>query len=96
MIGHAEQVGLVARILGDSDGGGLDSRDDLAAPSYKVDAAFEGSRLAAGGDRGDGPWGMPPTKEERGKEAAQRRKELEMRLVLLKTYQEEVSSHVRQ
>lgn len=96
MIGHAEQVELVARILGDSDRGGWDGRDDLAAPSYKGDAAFEGPWSVTGGGRGDGPWGMPPTKEERGKEAAQRRKELETRLVLLKTYLEEVSSHMRQ
>ncbi|CAM9118917.1 unnamed protein product [Ectocarpus fasciculatus] len=79
MIGHAEQVELVARILGDSDRGGWDGRDDLAAPSYKGDAAFEGPWSVTGGGRGDGPWGMPPTKEERGKEAAQRRKELETR-----------------
>lgn len=95
MIGHAEQVDLVARILGDSDRGGWDSRDDLAASSYKGDASFEEPWSATGGGR-DGSWGMPPTKEERGKKAAQRRKELETRLVLLKPCLEEVSSHMRQ
>ncbi|CBJ30041.1 DNA helicase II [Ectocarpus siliculosus] len=79
MIGHAEQVDLVARILADSDRGGWDSRDDLAAASYKGDAAFEGPWSATAGGRSNGSWGMPPTKEERGKETAQRRKELETR-----------------
>ncbi|CAM9374781.1 unnamed protein product [Ectocarpus sp. 4 AP-2014] len=79
MIGHAEQVDLVARILGDSDRVGWDSRDDLAAPPYNGDAAFERPWSATGGGRSDGSWGMLPTKEERGEEAAQRRKELETR-----------------
>ena len=76
IIGHAEQVGLVARLLADPDNDEWDSNDDLAAPFYGSGQAFEGSWLSSGGS-----WGMPPTKEERGLEAARRRKESETRSV---------------
>lgn len=72
IIGHAEQVGLVARLLADPYRDEWNSHDDLAAPFYGGEQAFEGSWLSSGGS-----WGMPPTKEERGQEAARRRKESE-------------------
>lgn len=76
IIGHAEQVGLVARLLADPHSDERNGHDDLAAPLYGGKQAFEGSWLSSGGS-----WGMPPTKEERGQEAARRRKESETRSV---------------
>eukprot|EP00752_Nemacystus_decipiens_P009008 g8041.t1 len=74
IIGHAEQVGLVGKLLADPYRDEWDSRDDLAAPFYGGEQAFEGSWLSGGGS-----WGMPPTKEEQGQEAARQRKESETR-----------------
>ena len=74
IIGHAEQVGLVTRLLADPDRDEWNSHDDLATPFYEGEQAFEGSWRSSGGS-----WGMPPTKEERGREAARRRKESETR-----------------
>lgn len=76
IIGHAEQVGLVARLLADPYRDQWNSHDDLAAPFYGTENAFEGSWLSASSNIG-GSWGMPPTQEERGQEAARRRKESE-------------------
>lgn len=80
IIGHAEQVDLVARLLADRDAEDRGTRvdDDLAAPFYGGNGVFEGSWSAAGDG---GSWGMPPTVEELGKEAARRRRESETRSV---------------
>lgn len=75
IIGHTEQVSLMARILDDQDED-CDSDDDFAAPSYGGEKAFESSWLPTSDGRS---WGMPPTDEERGREAARRRKESETR-----------------
>lgn len=78
IISHAEQVGLVARLLADSRRDESNSHDDIAAPSYVGEKPFEGSWLSSGGS-----WGMPPTLEERGQEAGRRRKESQTRSVLV-------------
>ncbi|CAM9265174.1 unnamed protein product, partial [Scytosiphon promiscuus] len=78
IIGHPEQIDLVARLLADRDTEDRDTRADnyLAAPFYGSKGVFEGSWSAVGDG---GSWGMPPTAEERGKEAARRRRESETR-----------------
>lgn len=73
IVDHAEQIRLLARILEHGD----DDHNDFAVPSYQGEKPFDGSWSATSGGRS---WGMPPTDEERGREAAQRRKELETRL----------------
>lgn len=81
VIDHAEQIRLLATILG-HDGDHDDDHDGVAAPFYGQ-KAFDSSWSASSDVRS---WGMPPTGEERGQEAARRRRESETRLALHGSY----------
>ncbi|CAM9959301.1 unnamed protein product, partial [Laminaria digitata] len=77
IIGRTEQVDLLARALANpkegSPTGGVFMSPTGGAFESPTGGAFEGA-WSQGSDGLGGSWGMPPSSEERGEEAARRRK----------------------